>query len=90
MYEDERGPADPADAFKSGDRVGDNKVSTGEGFLPVDLLGKGDEVVNPGDSSLTGKWVEHHRYSEATLSRASPEISGIGVGLRAPQTDRHA
>ena len=54
--ESERGPADLVDAFNSGARVGGNKVPTGEVFLPVGLLGKGDEVANLVDSSLTGKW----------------------------------
>ena len=58
MREGERGPADPVDAFKSGARVGGNKMLTGEGFLPVGLLGKGDEVANFVDFSLTGKRVE--------------------------------
>ena len=31
VREGERGPADPADAFKSRARVGGNKVTTGEG-----------------------------------------------------------
>ena len=41
VHEGEKGPADPVDAFKSGARVGGNKVPTGEGFLPVGLLGEG-------------------------------------------------
>ena len=41
VREGKRGPADPVNAFKSGPPVGGNKVLTGEGFLPVDLLGKG-------------------------------------------------
>ena len=52
--EDESGPADPVDAFNRGARVG-NKVSTGEGLLPVDLLEKGDDVAYLVDSSLTGR-----------------------------------
>ena len=55
VRESERGPADPADAFKSGARLGGDKVPTGEGFLPVGLLGKGDDVANLVDSSLAGK-----------------------------------
>ena len=54
----ERGPADPVDAFKSGPPVGGTKLSTGGGFLPADLLGKGDEVANLVGSSSTGKRVE--------------------------------
>ena len=58
VREDERGHPDPVDAFKSGARVGVNKMSTGEGVLPADLLEKGDEGANTVDSSLTGKRVE--------------------------------
>ena len=55
---EERGPTDPIDDFRNGARVGGNKVSTGKGFLPVDLVGKGDEVANLAESSLIGKRVE--------------------------------
>ena len=58
MREDKRGPGDPVDDFRNGARVGGNKVPTGEGFPPVDLVGKGDEVANLVDSSFTGKRVE--------------------------------
>ena len=58
VREGERGPADPLGAFKSGARAGGDKVPTGEGFLPVGLLGKGDEVANLVESSLTGKRTE--------------------------------
>ena len=58
VREGERGPADQVDAFKSGVRVGGNKVPPGEGFLPVGLLGKGGEVAILVDSSLKGKMVE--------------------------------
>ena len=44
VREDERGPANPVDDFWDGARVGGNKVSTGEGFRPVDLVRKGNEV----------------------------------------------
>ena len=44
------------DAFKGGPPVGGNKLSTGEGFLPAGLLGKGEELAL--DSSSTGKSVE--------------------------------
>ena len=33
-------------------------MSTGEGFLPVDLVGNGDEVASLADSPLIGKRVE--------------------------------
>ena len=58
VREGERGPADPLGAFKSGARAGGDKVPTGEGFLPVGLLGKGDEVADLVDSSLAGQRVE--------------------------------
>ena len=57
MREGEGGPADPVDAFKSGPPVGGTILSTGGGFLPADLFGKGDEVANL-VGSLTGKRVE--------------------------------
>ena len=58
VREGERGPADPVDAFKSGPLVGGTKLFTGGGFLPADMLGKGNEVANLVASSLTGKRVE--------------------------------
>ena len=72
MREAERGPADPVHSFKRGLPVGHNKVSTGEGFLPVGLLGKGDEVAKRFGSSSTRKRGSGHRYCEETPSRASP------------------
>ena len=57
MHEGERWPANTVGAFKSGARVGGNKVSTRKGFFTVGLLWKGDVVVNLVDSSLTGKTV---------------------------------
>ena len=57
VREGQRGPLDPVDAFKSGARVGGCLVPTGDGFLPGDLLGKGDAAANLVDSSLTGKRV---------------------------------
>ena len=41
-----RGHADPEHDFRNGARAGGNKVSTGEGFLSVDVVGKGDEVAH--------------------------------------------
>ena len=38
--------------------MGGTKLSTGEGFLPAELLGKGGEVANLVGSSSTGKMVE--------------------------------
>ena len=58
VREGERGPADPVYSFNSGPPVGGTKLSTGGGFLPEDLLGKGDEVANLVGSSSTGKRVE--------------------------------
>ena len=86
--EEERGPADTVDAFKSGARMDGNKVLTGEGFPPADLLGKGDEVANLVDSSLTGK------RAAIAISRKRrvdlhPRSGGFGVGLPALQTDLH-
>ena len=70
-----RGPADPAHAFKSGAPVGGNKLSTEEGFLPVGLLGKGDEVANIVVPSFTGKRVER-----PPLSRGTPQLSPLRFG----------
>ena len=73
-----RGPEGPVDAFKSGARVGGNKVPAGESFLPVGLLGKGDEVPRLVDSSLTGIRVERplllrgNAESSCTLDLGGP------------------
>ena len=61
MREDQTGPADRVDDFRNGTRVGGDKAPTGESFLPVDLLGKEDEVANLVDSCLTGKRAERPR-----------------------------
>ena len=58
MREGGIGPADAADAFKSGVPVSGSKLSTREGFLPVGLLEKGGKVANLVGSSMTGKRVE--------------------------------
>ena len=55
---DERGPAGPQVGFDNGAPVGGNKWTTGEGFRPVDLVRKGDEVASLVDSSFIGKRVE--------------------------------
>ena len=90
MREDERGFADAVDDFRHGARVGGNKVSTEEDFLPVDLVGMGDEVANLVDLSLIGKRVERppllRGNFESSLNR---DLGGFGVGLPEPQTDRH-
>ena len=65
-------PADPVDAFKSGLPVGGTTLSTGGGFLPADLLGKGDKVANLVGSSLAGK-----RVGKPSLLRANAESSFI-------------
>ena len=77
VLENERGPADPIDAFKSGTRVGGDKMPTGECFLPVHLLGKGDEVANLADSALAGRRVERPPILRGTPSRAATEVSGV-------------
>ena len=67
--------------FKSRPPVGGNKLSTGEGFLPPGLLGKGDEVANLVGSFLTGKRVER-----PPLLRGNAESSftlGLGVSVSA-------
>ena len=73
VREDERGPAGPADDFENGAPVGGNKGSAGEGFRPVDLVGKGDGVVSPVDSSLIQKRVERppllRGNAESSLNR---------------------
>ena len=81
MREGERGPADPIDVFTSGVRVGGNKMATGEGFHPVGLLGKGDEVVDLVDAFLTGKSAER-----SPLVRGNTESSctlHLGVSVSA-------
>ena len=72
MREGEKRLADPVDAFKSGLPVGGNGCSTGEGFLPPDLLGNGDEVANIAGSTSTEQEKKGRRYCEETPSRASP------------------
>ena len=81
MREDEIGPADPVDAFKSGPPMVGTKLSTGGGFLPADLLGKGDEASNLVGSSLIGKRVER-----PPLLRGNVELSftlDIGASVSA-------
>ena len=81
MREDERGPADPIDDDfkKNGYRVGGNKVSTGEGFLPVDLAGKGDEVSSLVDLSLTGKIVERPPLLRGNAESSFNRDFGVSV-----------
>lgn len=55
MREDEREPADPVDDFKHGIWVSGNNAPTREGSLPVNRLGKGDEIANLVDSFLIRK-----------------------------------
>ena len=90
MGVEERGPTDPIDDFRNGARVGGNKVSTGKGFLPVDLVGKGDEVANLAESSLIGKRVERLPFLRGNAESIINRDLGVSVvGLSAPQTDRH-
>ena len=77
MREDERGPADPVYDFESGAWTRGNKGFTGEGFHPVDLVGKGDKVASLVDSFYEEKGWSGRRYCEETPSRASTEISGF-------------
>ena len=58
------------DDFRNGARVGGNIVPTGEGFLPLDLFGEGDDIANRVDSSLTAKRVE-----QPPLIRGNAELS---------------
>ena len=52
-------------------------MSTGEGFLPIDLVGKEDEVANLVDSSLIGKRVER-----PPVLRGNAESSfNLGLGF---------
>ena len=90
VREGKRGSADPVDAFESGAPVGGNKFSTaGEGFLPVGLLGKGDEVTNL-VSSLTGNRVERPPPLRGNAESSYTLDSGASVStFPAPQTDRH-
>ena len=80
MRQDETWVVDPVDAFKSKARVGGNKLPTGEGFLPVDLLGKGDDVANLVDSCLTGRRVATALRKKRQVD-LHPRYRGLGVGL---------
>ena len=89
VREDEKGSAGPVDAFKSGVRAGSKKLPIGEGFLRVELLGKGNEVVNlvgflDGNKGRAATAIVRKRRVELR-----PRSRGVGVGLPAPQTDRH-
>ena len=84
VREDERRPADPVDDFRNGARAGGSKVSTGEDFLPVDLLvaGKGDEVASPVDPFLDRK----NGGAATVIARKrqvelQPRFRGFGGGL---------
>ena len=69
----------PVYAFKSGARSGGKKVPTGEGFLPVDLLEKGDEIANLVDTSLTGKNVERSPLLRGTAESSFTLDLGASV-----------
>ena len=64
-------------------------MPTEEGFSPVDLSGKGDEVVNLVDSSLTGQRVEWPPLLQGSAESSCTWNRGFGVGLPIPKTDRH-
>ena len=79
MREDERGPADPVDDFENGAPVGGNEGSTGKGFCPVDLVGKGDEVASFVDSSLIGKRVERPPLLRGNAESSFTRDFGVSV-----------
>lgn len=58
MREDEIGSTDAVGTTSGTGHGWGAKMSTGDGFFPVDLVGKGDEVANVVDSSLIGIKVE--------------------------------
>ena len=88
MREGERGPADPVDAFKNGAQVGGNKVPTGEGFIPVGLVGKGDEAHNLVNSSLTEKRVDRPPLLRGNAESSCSLDIGVSVSLPTLQTGR--
>ena len=55
------------------------RFPTGEDFLPVDLLGKGDEVANVVDSSLTVKRVERPPLLRANAESSRARYLGRSV-----------
>ena len=78
VREDKRGSGDPVDDFKSGTRVGGNKGSTGEGFRPVDMVGKGGEVAIL-DSSLIGNRVERPPLLRRDANSSFNQDLGVSV-----------
>ena len=89
VREGERGPADPIDAIKSRAPVGGDKVPTGEGFLPIGLLGKGGEVANLVDPSLTGKRVERPPQLRNAESSCTQDLGVSESASPHLKTDRH-
>ena len=77
MREDERGPADPVDVFRSGARVSGNKSITREGYFPSGLLEKRDEVAILVDSSLTGKMIERPLLSRGNTGSSLAKDIGV-------------
>ena len=77
----ERGYADPVDDFKNGARVRGNKVSTGEGFRPVDLAGKGHTVAILVDSSQMGKKVERPPLLRGHESSFNRDLGVLALAL---------
>ena len=59
-------------------RVGSKLRPTREGFFPLDLLEKGDEVADVADSSLMGKRIERPLLSRGnTGSSVSKYLGGL-------------
>ena len=59
--------------------MGGYKVPPGESFLYVGLLGKGDEVANLVDSSLTGKRVERPSLLRGNAESSCTRDLGVAV-----------
>ena len=79
VREDERGPTNQVDALENRVWVGGNKVPTIKGFLPVDLLRKGDGVANLVVSSLARKRVERPPLFRGNAeSSCTRDLAGSG------------
>ena len=77
--DEEAGPTDPADVFRSGARVGSNKSPTREGSFPLGLLEKGGEVANLVDSSLMGKGIGRPLLSRGNTVSSLAKNLGVLV-----------
>ena len=89
VYEGEKGPADPADAFKSGARVSGNTSAHRRGLPPCRSAGEGGRVAKSCRLFFDRK---KGRAAAVTRKRGvelHPRYRSFGVGLPAPQTDRH-